>query len=97
MAEPVQFAFDLREATTALLKHQGIHEGLWMVGFEFAFAAGIIGGQAGELKPGAIVQIIKVQLVKQTEQPEGSPLTPLIVNAAEVNPALPPKSQRPSK
>jgi hypothetical protein len=43
MAEPTQFSFDLKELTTALIKQQGLHEGTWLAGFDFAFGAGMIG------------------------------------------------------
>jgi hypothetical protein len=51
MAEPTQFTFELKEVATALVKQQGLHEGLWMVSFEVGLVAGIIGqsppGQCG--------------------------------------------------
>jgi hypothetical protein len=42
MADPV-YNFELREATIALLKQQGIHEGRWLLSFEFQFGAGMMG------------------------------------------------------
>jgi hypothetical protein len=83
MVETTQFAFDLQEAATALIKQQGIHEGLWMIGFEIGMAAGIMGPNQTDAKPGAMLQINKVQLVRATV---GSDAFPFIVDAAVVNP-----------
>jgi hypothetical protein len=84
MAEATQFTFDLREATIALVKHQGLHEGLWMIGFEFIFVAGLLGSTAPEVKPSALTQIGKIQLVQPQE---GNKELPFVVDASKVNPA----------
>jgi hypothetical protein len=83
MAEPTQFSFDLKELTTALIKQQGLHEGAWLAGFDFGFGAGMIGSTPDEARPAAFVQLLKVNLVKQTLPPPHPHLT---VDAAEVNP-----------
>jgi hypothetical protein len=88
MAEPTQYAFDLREAATALIKHQGIHEGIWMIAVEFTLSAGLIGPSSAEVRPSAIAQVNKLML---TQAPEA---VPLAVNAAEVNP-VPASEARP--
>jgi hypothetical protein len=84
MAEPTQFSFSLYEATVALIKEQGLHEGLWLLGFEFGHAAGMVGNSPEDAKPTAFVQINNLQLVRQNE---AAPPTPLVVDAANVNPA----------
>jgi hypothetical protein len=82
MAEPTQFTFDLKEVATALVKQQGLHEGLWMVAFEVGLVAGIIGPTPATSGPAALVQFNKVQLMRLDQ-----PLHPhLTVDAAEVNP-----------
>ena len=43
MAEVDTYGFDLREVTTALIKQQGIHEGLWMLAFEFSLGLASLG------------------------------------------------------
>jgi hypothetical protein len=63
MAETTQYTFDLKEATVALIKEQGIHEGLWILGFEIALGAGQFGPTPAEAKPGAFMQINKLQLL----------------------------------
>lgn len=86
MAEPTQFTFDLREATEALIKQQGLHTGLWMLAIEFAFTAGVLGhtGNVVDAKPSGIVQIAKLQLVQAGETNKE---LPFVVDAAKVNPA----------
>jgi hypothetical protein len=84
MAEVDTYGFDLREVTTALIKQQGVSEGLWMLAFEFNLGAGLAGSTKEEVRPMAFVQINKISLVRQKEIPGGHNL---VVNAAEVNPA----------
>lgn len=84
MAEPTQYDFSLEEITVTLIKQAGIHEGLWMAGFEFGFGAMHIGPSPAEVRPAAFVQVNKIIL---TRAPEGAPEgSALIINAAEVNP-----------
>jgi hypothetical protein len=68
-----------------LIKQQCLHEGVWFTAFEFALGAGIIGATSGDARPAALVQLLRVQLVKQTQSP--TPHPHLNVDAAEVNPA----------
>jgi len=83
MAEVETYGFDLKEVATALIKQQGIHDGLWIVAFEFNLGAGLVGPTKEDVRPSAFVQINKISLVRQNEI-LGAPN--LIVNAAEVNP-----------
>jgi hypothetical protein len=87
MAETTQYTFDLKEATVALIKEQGIHEGLWILGFEIALGAGQFGPTPAEAKPGAFMQINKLQLLRQTAEAANT------VDAAAVNP--PPSTSKP--
>jgi hypothetical protein len=84
MAEPTQFSFSMVEATEALIKKQGIHEGKWMIGVEFVVNIGLLGTAPNEARPGAMILANSLQLVKASET--GAPPN-LIVDAAEVNPA----------
>jgi hypothetical protein len=52
MAQPTQYTFDLQEATIALLKHQGIHEGDWILNFELSLGAGFMGPTPEQLRLG---------------------------------------------
>jgi hypothetical protein len=85
MAEATQFSFDLREATIALIKQQGLHEGFWMIAFEFNFTAGMLGSAGpADVKPAALMQIAKLQLI---QAPDANKDIPFVVDAAKVNPA----------
>jgi hypothetical protein len=84
MAEQTQFSFDLKELTTALIKEQDLHEGTWLAGFDFAFGVGMIGPTPDDARPAAFVQVLKVNLVRQTLP---LPHPHLTVDAAEVNPS----------
>jgi hypothetical protein len=86
MAEPIQYSFDLREATVALIKQQGLHEGLWVLGFEMNLAAGLFGPTPAESKPGAMMLINTLQLMRHTSGLED----PKVVDAAIVNPPASP-------
>jgi hypothetical protein len=85
MAEPELITFTYKEIATLLLKHQGIHTGLWSFTVQMGFQAGIIkaGPSEAEMVPAAIVPLLKIGIQKQDKP------NPLTVDAAEVNP--PPK------
>lgn len=93
MADPTQYSFELREATIALIKEADIHEGVWMIGFEFSLGVGVFGAMqtdvpqgalSVEARPGALMQISKLQLARL---PPEAPKPPFAVDAAVVNPA----------
>ncbi len=84
MAEPTTFTFSLTETTEALLKHQGIREGKWILAIEFGLNVGMMGTSPTDAKPGVMVLGNNLQLQRAIEP--GSP-TNLIVDAAVVNPA----------
>ena len=86
MATPTQYTFDLKQATVALIKEQGLHEGLWTLGFEIVVGAGSFGPTPAEAKPSAFMQINKLQLIRQSE---GSTEAANAVDAAIVNPTPP--------
>jgi hypothetical protein len=83
MAEISQYNFTLKELTIALVKQLGIHDGSWMVGFEFTMGAGNLATSPTDVRPTAIVGLGSVLLlrVKEGEQP-----VPFQVDAAEINP-----------
>jgi hypothetical protein len=80
MAEPTNFLFDYKEVAEALIRKQGIHEGLWHIAIEFAFAAQNIRTPDG-FAPAAIIPVQKIGLIRT---PDASNMT---VDATEVNPA----------
>jgi hypothetical protein len=83
MADIAQYNFEFKEAAAALIKHQGLHEGLWMVGFEISLGAGNFGPTPADAKPGAFMQISRMQLIRQAADAESNPN---VVDAAKINP-----------
>jgi hypothetical protein len=81
MAEINNYTFNYKEVAEALVKAQGIHEGLWCISLEFGLGATNFGPNEMELKPAAIVSVLKIGLQRQTKE------TNLTVDAARVNPA----------
>jgi hypothetical protein len=80
MAEVTNYLFDYKEVAEALIKKQGLHEGLWHVAIEFGFAAQNI-RTANGFAPAAVIPVQKIGLVKASE------VSNLTVDAAQVNPA----------
>lgn len=81
MTEKKPITFDLLELATALIRERDIHDGQWIVGFEFN-TVGLNIGEQNDEKPAAVVQISKAMLV-----PFGPHLPKsLAVDAAVVNP-----------
>jgi hypothetical protein len=84
MAEASNYMFDYKELAEALIKQQGIHEGLWGVRIEFGIGAGNLPQDpSGDvLLPAAIVPVQKIG-IQRFKKPNN-----LTVDAAEVNPAI---------
>lgn len=79
---PVNGPLELKELTTVLIKHYGIHSGSYNLLIEFNIGVGAVGPSPDKTAPGAIVGISKIGL---SEAGEDGPTT---VNAAEVNPKI---------
>ncbi len=80
--------FSLVEMAEMLIKHQGIHEGLYNLSLRFQIAIGAVGPSPELRYPGAMVGVSHIGLAKTEEGKKDSNT----VNAAEVNPA--PKASR---
>lgn len=80
MAEVKTYTFAHKEVVEALIKRQGLREGIWQLYVEFGLAAANInqGGEGG-LLPAAIVPILKIGLNKVEKESE------LTVDAAKIN------------
>lgn len=82
MGEPQIITFEYKELVTTLIKHQGIHEGLWSVTIQVGLQTGNI--QAGpsetDMVPGIAIPLLKIGIQKQDKP------NPLTVDAAKVNP-----------
>jgi hypothetical protein len=82
MGDPQIITFAYKEIAEVLLKHQGIHEGLWSFTVQMGFQAGIVkaGASENDMVPAAIVPLLKVGIQKHDKP------NPLTVDAAKVNP-----------
>lgn len=80
MAESTQIVFKHKEVVEALLKRQGIHEGIWGLYVRFGIQGANIGQSDADLVPAAIIPILEIGLQRFKE------VNNLSVDAAEVNP-----------
>lgn len=70
----------LPELATVLIKHHGLHEGLFDLTIEFSIAVGAVGPSAEQRLPGAMLGVSRIGLAPaQTTGPN-------TVDAARVNP-----------
>jgi hypothetical protein len=83
MADPTQFTFSLLEATEALIKQQGLHEGKWVMAIEFNVNVALMGTGPTDVKPGVMVLANGFQIQRATEPASPPSMT---VDAAVVNP-----------
>ena len=82
MAEASQYVFTHKEVAEALVKRQGIHEGIWGLYFEFGIQGANVNVAPGEevILPAAVTLVQKLGIQK-FEKPNN-----LTVDAAIVNP-----------
>jgi hypothetical protein len=80
MPEVANIVFSYKEVATALLKEQGIHEGLWSLFVRFGLNAANLGPSDDDLKPCAIIPILEIGLQKADKE------NSVTVDAAKVNP-----------
>ena len=81
MPEVTQYVFSHKEVVEALIKKQGLHDGLWMLYVEFGLVAANVGPTEDQLTPAAVIPLAKLGLQK------GQKENALTVDAAKVNPA----------
>lgn len=84
--------YSLVELTEILVKHQGLHEGLYNLYLEFRIAVGAVGPAPELICPGAMIGVSRIGLAK-TEKEKANMHT---VDASKVNPT-PKKRARISK
>jgi len=81
MPEPTQISFSHKEVVAALIKEQGIREGIWSLYVKFGIRAMNIGGSDDDLQPSAIVPVLTIGLQRADK------MNNLSVDASTVNPA----------
>lgn len=74
--------FTLTELTEILIKHQGLHEGLYNLSLEFQLAVGAVGPTPELLCPGAMIGVSRIGLSKTAAEKANNHT----VDAAKVNP-----------
>ena len=89
MAESTLVVFTHKEVVEALLKKQGIHEGIWGLYVRFGIRGANLGASDSDLMPAAIVPVLQIGLQKFEKENNIS------VDAAKANPA--PTKQRTGK
>lgn len=80
MAESTQIVFKHKEVVEALLKHHGLHEGIWGLYIRFGLQAVNIGITENDLMPAAVVPLMEIGLQKFENENN------IAVDAAKVNP-----------
>jgi len=80
---PVKAPLGIKDLTAALIRHYGLHEGLYDLYLEYQVAVGNFGPSASQVVPSTVVGLSKLGVTKVTEP------GPLTVDASEVNPVQP--------
>jgi hypothetical protein len=80
MPELSQINFTHKEVVAALIKAQGLHEGMWQLQIRFGINAMNVGVSDSDLHPSAIVPVLSIGLMRVEKENN------LTVNAAQVNP-----------
>lgn len=77
-----EYKFSHLEVVEALIKKQGIHDGIWMLSLQFGIGGINVGNPDNktELAPAAIVPVMSIGLSKKDA------LNPLALDASVVNP-----------
>jgi len=73
---------ELREITEILVRHHGLHEGLYDLLLEFQIGIGPAGPDPSSVVPSAMVGVKRIGLTKTTKPGAST------VNAAEINPQV---------
>jgi hypothetical protein len=91
MAEATQYTFNFKEIAEALVKRQGLHEGIWGIVVKFGLGAAYTGPTPEEHLPTAMIPILEIGIAKQEQ------ITSVSVDAAVVNPRPTKEKKRSSK
>ncbi|HEX3529167.1 MAG TPA: hypothetical protein VH988_19080 [Thermoanaerobaculia bacterium] len=84
MAEEISHvAFTHKEVAEVLVRHHGIHDGIWGLYIEFGIGAVNIGAGPDDVTPAAVVPVLKIGLQRFQD------LNAISVDAAKVNPPHP--------
>lgn len=73
---------ELKEITELLIKHHGLHDGLYDLVLEFGVAIGAVGPAPDQILPGVMVGVRRVGIAKATTS------GPNTIDAAKINPTI---------
>ena len=85
---PVGTPLGIKDLTAALVRHYGLHEGLYDLYLEYQFAVGNFGPSATQVVPSTVLGLTKLGVTRVTQT------GPLTVDASEVNPGQPAVRQK---
>jgi hypothetical protein len=80
MSESTQYGFSYKEVAEALIKKQGLHEGMWGLAVKFGIQATNFGPNENDVKPTAIIPVLEIGLQRYDKESN------LTVDAGKVNP-----------
>jgi hypothetical protein len=86
MAEINQYVFSFKEIVEALIRKQGIHEGIWGIYVEFGLSAINAGPSPDQILPTALIPVQKIGIQRLPNESN------IALDAAKVNPAQTPSS-----
>lgn len=89
--QKINTSHELKEITELLVKHHGLHDGLYDLSLEFQIAVGAVGPDPSSVIPGVAVGIRRIGIIQAEKT------GPSTVDAAEVNPQkrISPTSKKP--
>nr|WP_199046808.1 hypothetical protein [Dyella sp. ASV24] len=88
MADASRYEFNWEEIAAALVRQQGINDGLWTISVNFQFTGKNINVEGKPMRPGFVGSLSNVSLMRVTQAVPG-----LTVDAARVNPRLTPSTE----
>ncbi len=80
MSTPTQIGFTHKEVVEALLRHEGITEGIWGMIIKFGIKGANVGASDSDVMPSAIVPVLEIGLEKRDAENN------LSVDAAKLSP-----------
>lgn len=86
-ASIVQSPLELKEIAEILVKHYGLHEGLYDLAIEFQIGVGPVGHGGEAPLPGGIVAVKKIGLMRTTKTGGSA-----VVDASVINPIKKPRN-----
>ena len=85
MPHPTEYVLQLREVTEILVRHLGIHEGLWLLNVHYGFScANLSLDNSPMLRPASVVVLNQLGIMRSAET------NSLTVDASVCNPIAPP-------